>query len=202
MLTFDRESIRNRLSKRITAPEWFATSTLILAAFLLTILRPWPYDFLNYLNVAKGNFEHYYYAYWFLPIFQLLARIPIQASYFLWNLINIGALLFAARVFGGKSFLLLTTFQAFYILIYGQISGIIVGGLALALWGLVNEKPWLAGSGILIACTKFQIGVPATLAVWVLYGGSRSNRLRALILPVLIQPDVADNLPTLAAECF
>jgi hypothetical protein len=186
MLTFDRESIDARLSARITFLEWLSTGILLATAFTLAVLRPWPYDFLNYLNVANGNFDHYYYAYWFVPIFQLLAWMPIFASYFLWNLINIVSLLFAVRVFGGRSILLLAAFQTFFILVFGQITGIIIAGLALTLWGLVHEKPWVAGLGIVIACTKYQIGVPAALAIWVFYGGSFNNRLRALILPIMI----------------
>jgi Glycosyltransferase family 87 len=186
MLTFDRESIDARLSHRITLFEWLATGMLLAAAFFLSIVRPWPYDFLNYLNVANGNFNHYYYAYWFVPIFQLLARMPVSASYFLWNLINIGSLLWAARVFGGRSILLLAAFQTFYILVYGQITGIIIGALALVLWGLAHEKPWAAGLGIVIACTKYQIGLPAALAIWIFYGESFTNRMRSFILPVVI----------------
>jgi hypothetical protein len=186
MLTFDREWIDARLSRRVTLFEWLATGMLLVAAFVLSILRPWPYDFLNYLNVANGNFNHYYYAYWFIPVFQLLAQMPISASYFLWNLINIGSLLYAARVFGGKSFLLLAAFQTFFILVFGQITGIIIGALALVLWGLTHERPWAAGLGILLACTKYQIGFPATLAIWIFYGGSFTNRWRAWILPIII----------------
>jgi hypothetical protein len=186
MLTLNRDSIDARLGYKITLFEWLATGILLAAAFILAILRPWPYDFLNYLNVANGNFDHYYYAYWFVPIFQLLARMPISASYFLWNLINIGSLLFAARVFGGRSILLLAAFQTFFILVFGQITGIIIGGLALVLWGLAHQKPWVAGLGIAIACTKYQVGFPAAMAIWALYGGTIPNRLRALILPVLI----------------
>lgn len=186
MLTLDRDSIDYRLNRRISVLEWLATAMLVAAAFLLAILRPWPYDFLNYLNIASGNFNHYYYAYWFVPIFQLLARMPLQASYFLWSILNIVALLYAGRVFGGRTILLLAAFQTFYVLVFGQITGIIIGALALALWGLVHEKPWIAGFGIVIACTKYQIGFPAALAIWALYGGSASNRMRALILPVLI----------------
>jgi hypothetical protein len=186
MLTLDRESIDERLNRRISPLEWLATAMLVGAAFLFAILRPWPYDFLNYLNVTSGNFDHYYYAYWFVPIFQLLARLPLQASYFLWGVLNIGSLLYAGRVFGGRTILLLAAFQTFYILVFGQITGIIIGALALALWGLVHEKPWAAGLGILIACTKYQIGLPAALGIWAFYGGSASNRIRALILPALI----------------
>jgi hypothetical protein len=91
MLTFNREAIDARLSYRVTLFEWLVTSALLAIAFLVSILRPWPYDFLNYLNLASGNFNHYYYAYWFVPIFQLLARAPVSISYFLWNLINIGS---------------------------------------------------------------------------------------------------------------
>jgi hypothetical protein len=186
MLALGRESITERLNRRISLLEWLVTGMLLAAAFVLSVLRPWPYDFLNYLNVASGNFDHYYYAYWFVPIFQLLARLPVSASYFLWSLINIGSLMYAARVFGGRSILFLAAFQTFYILVFGQITGIIIGALALALWGLAHEKPGVAGLGILIACTKYQIGVPAALAIWGLYSGSFTNRMRTLILPVII----------------
>ncbi len=185
-LLFDRESIDERLSRRISPLEWLVTGILLAAAFLLSILRPWPYDFLNYLNSAFGNFDHYYYAYWFVPIFQFLARLPVSISYFLWSLVNIGALFYSARVFGGRSILLLAAFQTFYILVFGQITGIIIGALALVLWGFAHEKPWVAGLGIVIACTKYHIGFPAAFAIWAFYGKSFTNRLRSLVLPTIV----------------
>jgi hypothetical protein len=58
--------------------------------------------------------------------------------------------------------------------------------LALELWGLTHDNPWAAGLGIVIAGTKYQVGMPAALAIWALYGGSISNRLRAFIFPTVV----------------
>ncbi|NWF68568.1 MAG: hypothetical protein HXY40_05735 [Chloroflexi bacterium] len=186
----DPEVIRRRLRARLTLAEFAALCfqvalLLVFVSFHAQNLYP-PHDYDNYTNTLYGNFSLYYYAYWFLPIFGFLERLPGEAGYILWSLANIAAIFFAARVFGGTGALALFSYQMIYTLFYGQITGILVGGLALCWWGMANRRYHLAGLGLLIACTKYQLGLPLGLALWLLSDLSWRERARVLIVPAVI----------------
>lgn len=138
-----------------------------------------------FLNAAEGDFAGYYYADWFLPVFDLLGRLPFAAGYVVWGLLNLAGLWFALRVFNGPRVLTLVSYQVFYVVYYGNIAGVIVGGLALAWWSLHRERGLLAGVGFFIAATKFQLGVPLGLLIWLLAETSWYTRLRALLVALV-----------------
>jgi len=119
-LNRDAQQINLSLRRRITAGELFALALAFSAAGLFLWFSPSIsyafFDFKIYLNTAQGIFDGYYYAYWYLPIFALLARLPLAVSYVLWCSINILGVFLAIRVFGGKAIVALLSYQMFYTL--------------------------------------------------------------------------------------
>jgi hypothetical protein len=93
---------------------------------------------------------------------------------------------FAVRVFGGKALIAVASYQMFYNLIYGNITGLIIGGLALCWWGLVNRKWHIAGLGIALASAKFQTGLTGSLILLLTAEISWKDRLRVMMVPVLV----------------
>lgn len=142
-----------------------------------------PFDYHIYIKTVEGDLLRYYYADWLLPLFWLWSKLPFWWGYAAWTGLNAVCVLLAGRVFGGRGWLALLTFQAFYGLFLGQITGLLVGGLALGWWGLAHKRWHLAGFGFWLACTKFQLGLPFGLLLWLFAEISWRERLRALLLP-------------------
>jgi hypothetical protein len=189
----DAQEINARLRQRLTRGEFFAFAMVFCAAGIfawLSTLESYSFvkeDFYRYLNTAHGDFSFYYYGYWLLPIFAILAKLPTHISYILWCSLNILGVFFAARVFSGKVPLAILSYQMLYSLIYGQISGLIVGGLALCWWGLVNRKWNIAGIGIILASAKYQMGLTGILFLFLAADDIPwKDKLRTLILPILV----------------
>jgi hypothetical protein len=189
-LNRDAQQINLSLRRRITAGELFALALAFSAAGLFLGFSPSIsfafFDFKIYLNTAHGIFDGYYYAYWYLPIFALLTRLPLAVSYVLWCSINILGVFFAIRIFGGKAIVALLSYQMFYTLIYGGISGVIVGSLGLCWWGLNNRKWYWAGLGVALASGKFQIGITGSLILLLMADISWKDRFRVLVVPALV----------------
>ncbi|SRR6266496_1843767 len=189
-LPFDAEQTNWNLRQRITRGELFSLALAFGAAgaflWLSPVISYTFFDFKIYLNTAHGTFTGYYYGYWLLPIFALLAKLPLSWSYLLWSTLNIFGVFLAARVFGGKAPLALLSYQMFYSLIYGGISGVIVGALALCWWGLLNRKWNMAGLGIALASAKFQIGITGSLLLLLTADISWKDRARTLLVPLLV----------------
>ncbi len=184
------QQMSKNLRQRLTRGEFFALALAFGMAGMFLWLSPnlifFSHDFTNYLSTARGDFGNYYYGYWLVPLFALLAKLPFSASYWVWCGINILGIFFAARVFGGKAPLALASFQMFYSLIYGQITGLIVGGLALCWWGIVNRKWYLAGLGIALASAKYQLGIPGVFLFLLLGKVSWKDMARVLAIPLLV----------------
>lgn len=182
--------IDQNLWQRLTPGELFALALAFGAAGIFLWFSPQIsfafYDFKIYLNTAHGIFDGYYYAYWYLPFFSLLSKLPLNLSYMLWCSLNIAGVFLAARVFGGKAPLALLSYQMFYSLIYGSISGVIVGALALCWWGLSNRKWYWAGLGVALASGKFQIGITGSLILLFMATISWKDWLRVLVIPALV----------------
>ncbi|HUH98809.1 MAG TPA: hypothetical protein VLZ89_15715 [Anaerolineales bacterium] len=144
------------------------------------------YDLQNFLKAGQGDFSHYYYAYWALPFFWAIARAPFPEA-FLWiGGLNIAAAWFAVRVFGGRPIPLLVSFHLIYILSQGQIAGILAGGFALLVLGLVFQRWEIAGIGAVIALTKFQVGLVPFCTLWLLWDTAWMNKLRVLLPPAVL----------------
>lgn len=186
-LNFDPGSLNRRLSARPTRWE----SLALVFAVALTGAFIWlhsqtqlsPLDFSIYLLAARGEFAHFYYAFWLLPLFWALGGLPIFVAYALWNLLNIFGVFLAARIFGGRVALALFSFSMFSLLYVGQITGLILGGLALLYWGLAHRRFHLAGLGFVLAAAKFHVGLPPAIFLLLAADLSRHEKLRVLLLP-------------------
>ncbi len=184
----DSQAIDRRLKARLSL--WEFLGLLVCSAMLGIFIwlnqqgSTYPPDFKIYM-VGRSD-PDFFYGYWLLPVLDVLKLLPFHAAYLVWGLANILALLFTVRVFGGKPLLVLLSYQVFSFLYYGQISGIIAGGCALLWWGIAHRKWSLAGLGLLIAATKYQVGLPiCLLLVW--YAGVNWKEFaRILIVPIVI----------------
>jgi len=179
-----------RLRARLSLGELFAlTLALCSVGIFLWVhgqLHIQPFDYNVYVKTAEGDLLQFYYADWVLPVLWLWARIPYWWGYVLWDILNILCLFLAARIFGGNTTLALLTFQMFYALFLGQIIGILVGGLALGWWAIAHRRWRLAGLGFFLASTKFQIGIPFGLLLWLSAKVTWSERQHILVLPAIL----------------
>jgi len=184
------KEIGRRLRARISPWELFALALALslLGGFVWThlSLNILPNDFYVYLRTASGDFSGYYYAYWMLPVFALLALLPPLVAYAIWGVFNILCIFFATRIFGGRTSLNLLSFQMLYVAFIGQIIGVIAAGLALLWWGLHRRRWALAGLGLTIACTKFHIGLIVGSILLLIADISWRERLRVLVVPVVV----------------
>ncbi len=184
--------LKQRLLKRLSLGEFIALAICFIfpigTIFLgyVNIGGQAAYDFQHYLNTANGDFSFYYYAYWFLPVWQFLSLLPLEVSYTLWTWFTTLAIFAASRVFGGNPTVNLITYTMLAILYFGQFVGVIVGGLALMWWGLSNKKWNLAGFGFLLAASKYHTGLIPAITLLLCFETAWSNRLRTLIVPLAI----------------
>jgi hypothetical protein len=115
-----------------------------------------------------------------------LRLLSLDLAFLIWAVVNIAGVWFAARVFGGSASIALLSYPMLYSVFYGQITGVIVAGLALLWWGLHRHKAWVAGIGILLAAIKWQMGVPLIIALWIMAEVSWRERLHAVIVPLVV----------------
>lgn len=175
----------SRITKRITRPEFSALclGIGILSGFAYFQWQglSYPPDFTVYMNAVRGDVNDYYYAYWFLPIFKFFLLFPIPLGYLLWGLLNLCGVWLATRVFGGPNVIVLLSYQMMYILYYGQITGIILGGLALMWLSIIHHRYLFAGFCFVLAATKVQIGLIFGLLLLLYSPITLKNKLLVLI---------------------
>jgi hypothetical protein len=177
-----------RLRARVSPGELFALGLnfSLIGVFLWahSVLQFGPYDLLNYLGAGRGDFSYYYYGYWLVPLFRLLAELQPTWAYILWSLVNILGVFFAGRVFGGRTALAMLSFQMFYMVFIGQMLGLLLAGLGLLWWGVAHRRWSVAGIGLLLAAPKFQTGLTlAVLLIWVA-GIHWREVMRILLIPL------------------
>jgi hypothetical protein len=188
--TFDKDILNQRIRGKITRNEYIGLLIALGFAFIfawnLYHYQIGAVDLIySYLPAGRGDFSEFRYPYWIVPVFQILENIPLIYSYGIWMVLNIMGVFFATRIFGGKPILVLSSYQLLYALYYGQITGILVFGLAIAWWGVANNKWHLAGAGLLIAATKPQVGVIMGLLLLLFAEISWRERFKTLIVPVV-----------------
>jgi hypothetical protein len=189
ILSLDPEEMKRRVFKRVSLLEIF--SLLLLFSLILVFsyhhskgfYLPWDFD-KSYLLAGSGDYSNFFYGYWFLPIFWLLEKIPHSLSFIIWASANVFCTFISSRLFGGKSWAALMSYQMIYVVFYGQITGIILGSLALAWWGLANKKYHLAGFGFLISATKPQLGILSVI-LWYFSDLHWKEKFKVLIIPAL-----------------
>jgi hypothetical protein len=178
-----------RLRTRLTAGEMAG----LLLALAFTAIFTWsiqigyykPVDYSIYLRAAGGDTAYFYYAYWIIPFFYPFSLLSLPLGYLLWSLLNTLSVFFAARVFGGRAGLALISFQFLALLNFGQVTGFLIGGLALLWWGLAHKRWYLAGLGLLICCSKYQLGIPVSLALLAFSEQPLKELWRVLVVPAL-----------------
>ena len=141
-------------------------------------------DYTFFSNTMNGDFVNFYYANWFIILFYPIFQLPFPIAALLWNILNLIGLWAAARIFGGKLGLALLTYQAICLMHYGQIGGIVAGGLALSWWGFTHKKFGWAGLGLLLATCKFQTGMILAIYLWVIAPLTWRQRMQVLIIPL------------------
>ena len=134
---------------------------------------------LYYFRTAPDGMRHPLWARW---IFYSLSFFPEPVAYVLLSVVCIGLLYFAVREFGGKDWVVFTSFAFAWTLFYGQIDGLVVGGLAIAWWAMRKGKSYLVGAGLILASIKPQLAFFAILAIW----WWSPSRWKALVVPAVI----------------
>jgi hypothetical protein len=134
------------------------------------------------LNAFRENAEELWHPYWARWLFSLLKFPPEPVAFIGLSLASTVMLYLAVRIFGGKHWQVFTSFAFAWTLFYGQIDGLVIGGLLLAWWACVQKRPVLIGAGIMLALIKPQLSLPMVVALW--YWSP--SRLKALILPILV----------------
>ncbi len=162
-LTLDFAELKRRLQQKLSLGEVFAIGVCISIAGIAIWLNQAGitglYDFEVLININHGDFSNYYYPKWIDPIYHLLFFIPKYPGYSVMVLLNIAGAAFAARVFKSPAALVLISYQSLYNIFYGNITGLVVGGLGLLWYGLASRRWWLAGIGLLLAAAKYQSGL-------------------------------------------
>lgn len=188
--TFDADTLDKRLFSRLTIWEVFAlgiTLSMIGVFTWLNHLGQWEaHDFNSYMLSAQGDFSINYYPYWIIPLFKIIDALQWPAGFVLFGVANIVGVFTGTRIFGGHTPLTLLSYQMLFILGYGQIVGILIGGLAIFWWALAHKHWHLAGAGLTLASTKYQIGLSLGLFLFLLAEISWRSRLKVLIVPLIV----------------
>lgn len=188
----DAKAIDNRLYQRLTLVETFSLALCVglvcIFAWFQSQGNAYAYDFNTYIWAGNGDLRVHYYAFWILPVFKALTAVPYTIGFIIWNMANIAGVFVALRIVGGgnKVPFALFTYQMFYTLYYGNIIGILLGGLALYWWGLTHRRWYTAGIGLVIALTKYQLGLSFGLIFLLIVDISWHNRLRVLVVPFVV----------------
>lgn len=160
----DPATIRARVVAR---PDFI--EALVVGSIVLILLLASPYDSSGidweiFAGAADGEFISdrglgYYYAYWFLPLFDLFALAGLTVGGLLWSLLNVGGAWFAARVFGARPAVVLAGFGTLSGFYTGTITGVAVAALA-GMWWAAHEERWtLVGVLSVVAVAKPQWGL-------------------------------------------
>lgn len=187
-IRLDANEMDHRLKARLSPWELFGValcfSMIGIYVWLMKIHMGYPVDFEIYMNVEATT--GLYYGAWITPFFNLLKFLPFTTAYVIFSIINVLCALFTVRVLGGKPIFVLVGFQLFSTLYYGQMSGILAAGIALCWWGLAHRRWNICGLGMILAMTKYQVGLFwCLLMIWYV-GVSLRNFLRILVVPALI----------------
>lgn len=159
-------------------------------------------------NLADGS-SPFRYLPFLLPIFALLAFLPLPTAQLLWYFIQyacfgagLGFIFKTLRVIDDSRSKWVTALTFFFILRFcldtftiGQVSSLMFFGYCLGLYGFVTQRYFLSGSGLFLP-TIFKIGPGYSYALFLF--SKSSEKLRAWSAPVLW----AMALSALTAFCF
>ena len=155
--------------------------SLGIALGMLVFFLPHP-DWHGDLHNFREEADTLWHPYWAKWLFALLRLPPEPVAYLLLSLACIAGLIYALHVFGGRHWMVFTSFAFAWTLIYGQIDAIVVGGLALAWWAVQQERPVWLGAGLVLASLKPHLALPLGLLLW----WWSPSRLKSLIVPGIV----------------
>lgn len=175
-----------------TPPEFFALLLALLFPALILILHriygmDYGADFASYIDTANGETARYFYPYWTLLSFKLLALLPFALAYLPWNWFTTLAVFAGVKLVDGPVFWTLLSYQMLWCVFYGQIVGWCVLGLGLAVYAVERQDTedwqrasWWFAIGILLLTIKPQVGLAPVL---VLFGyASLTLKIRAALV--------------------
>ncbi len=172
-------SIRAAFSRtwtRFNAIPWSLGFALGLMAWMAPHLD-WHTD----LALYRGGIN-LPYPYWTNWILAPLRVLPAWAAYLVLCLCCLALLYFAVRIFGGRHWVVFTSFALGWNFFYGQVDGLVVGGLALAAWALQKNRPYWMGIGLILASIKPQVSLPLMIALW----WWSPNKIKPLVIPAVV----------------
>jgi len=173
---FSIQNLFTSLRRTLDRVPWSLGVALGMIVFFLP--HPEWHQDLQVFRSASETLRHPYWARW---LFAVLQALPEPVAFAALSVVCTGLLFFAVRVFQGRHWMVFTSFAFAWTLFYGQIDGLVVGGLALAWWANNQRLPTLAGAGLMLASIKPQLALPLALALW----WWSPSRLKTLIVPVL-----------------
>lgn len=134
---------------------------------------------LYYFRTQPETMRHPLWARW---IFAVLAWLPEPVAYLVLSLCCMALLYFAVRQYRGKHWIVFTSFAFAWTLYYGQIDGLVIGGLAFAWWAVQKNRPYLAGAGLILAAIKPQLALFLAIAIW----WWSPSRWKTLVIPGIV----------------
>jgi hypothetical protein len=169
---------------------WFTTLRIAWGQFpwslgvamgMMIVFTPHP-EWHQDLEVFRNFSDTLRHPIWTRWLFSLLAFPPEPVAFVGLSVVTTALIYFAVWVFRGKHWVVFASFAFAWTLLYGQIDGLVVGGLALAWWALQQERPVLLGAGLILASIKPQLSLPLGLALWWWSPG----RVKSLLIPALV----------------
>lgn len=189
-LTLDYDEIKHRLQRRMSLGEVFAIGLCLAVAGIAIWLNQSGltglYDFESHMDINHGDYWNYFYPKWIDPLYNLLSFLPFYAAYGALVILNILGAFFAARVFKSPAALILISYQSLYNIFYGNITGLVIGGIGLLWFGLASRKWWLAGIGLLLAGAKYQSGLLIAGLILLYANLPWKEKARTMIVPLLV----------------
>jgi hypothetical protein len=134
------------------------------------------------LLVFRESADTLHHPFWARWVFWLLSLPPEPVAYVALSLVSIGLLYWATRTYQGRPWMVFTSFAFAWVLFYGQIDGLVLGGICLAWVALKTDRPVLVGAGIIMALIKPQLSLPVVVAIW----WWSPHRLKSLIIPAIV----------------
>lgn len=185
------------------------TFTMMIPVLYQQHAEIYPIDYRVYMDTATGQ-GAFFYPDWIKFILLPFALLPFWFGFVLWNVLNIGCLYAACKLWGGNTTVALLSYPMLFALFYGQITGILV--LCLVLYHRwIAARPSAAGLVAAIALAKPQLAVPILLYSALRQSVTWHNRLVSTLptlalfaLSLLIYGDWVTGwltrLPTAASE--
>lgn len=205
MFDLKPETMDARLRARPRLPESIGVLVSLSFIVYITIVQYQNPDVVNSIGfgtdfaILTNRYYSDFWGYngpWLVPLLQLLEHMNFALGYLIWSLLNLVGVIFGVRVFNGRALPLLFSYQLASTVFYGQVTGLVIGFLALMWWALHHERWWLAGVALLYACNKYQLGVPAGAVLLIVAPVTWYRRfhvglvaLVGVLLSLLLYPD-------------